>query len=112
HVLGPPAPDVLLVSPLVAAASDQVDWVKAARVCGIRTGVCIASWDNLTNKGLLRVEPDMVIVWNGEQRREAHEYHYVPVVRVAAAGAQLFDEWFDKGVPRERDQFCRAMGLP
>jgi len=52
------APDVLLVSPLVAAASDQVDWVKAARQCGIRTGVCIASWDNLTNKGLLRVEPD------------------------------------------------------
>src|SRR4030095_16448798 len=83
------APDVLLVSPLVAAAFDPVDWVKAARVCGIRTGVCIASWDNLTNKGLLRVEPDLVIVWNEAQRREAHEYHYVQIDRVAAAGRQL-----------------------
>ena len=106
------APDVLLVSPLVAAASDQVDWIKAARQCGIRTGVCIASWDNLTNKGLLRVEPDMVIVWNEAQRREAHEYHYVPLERVAATGAQLFDKWFEKRVTRERADFCRVAGLP
>jgi hypothetical protein len=106
------APDVLLVSPLVAAASDQVDWVKAARVCGIRTGVCIASWDNLTNKGLLRVEPDLVIVWNEAQRREAHEYHYLPIDRVAATGAQLFDKWFEKRPTRDRDAFCRASGLP
>jgi hypothetical protein len=106
------APDVLLVSPLVAAASDQVDWVKAARLCGIRTGVCIASWDNLTNKGLLRVEPDLVIVWNEAQRREAHEYHYLPIDRAAATGAQLFDKWFEKGPTREREAFCRASGLP
>ena len=58
------APDVLLVSPLVAAASEQVDWIMAARACGIRTAVCVASWDNLTNKGLLRVEPDLLLVWN------------------------------------------------
>jgi len=106
------APDVLLISPLVAAASDQVDWVKAARLCGIRTGVCIASWDNLTNKGLLRVEPDLVIVWNEAQRREAHEYHYLPIDQVAATGAQLFDKWFEKRPTREREAFCRASGLP
>jgi len=106
------APDVLLVSPLVAAASDQVDWVKAARLCGIRTGVCIASWDNLTNKGLLRVEPDRVIVWNEAQRREAHEYHYLPIDHVAATGAQLFDKWFEKRPTRDREAFCRASGLP
>jgi len=105
------APDVLLISPLVAAASDQVDWVKAARACGIRTGVCIASWDNLTNKGLLRVEPDLVIVWNEAQRREAHEYHYISMDRVAATGAQLFDKWFDKQPTRDREAFCRATGL-
>jgi hypothetical protein len=106
------APDVLLISPLVNAASDQVDWVKAANLCGIRSGVCIASWDNLTNKGLLRIEPDLVIVWNEAQRREAHEYHYIALDRVAATGAQLFDKWFEKKVTRDRDAFCRAAGLP
>ena len=72
------APDVVLVSPLIDAASEQVDWIKAARARGIRSAACIASWDNLTNKGLLRIEPDLVVVWNEAQKREAHEYHYIP----------------------------------
>ena len=106
------APDVLLVSPLVAAASEQVDWIKAARRLGIRTAVCIASWDNLTNKGLLRIEPDLVLVWNEAQRREAHEYHYVPAEKITVTGAQLFDKWFVKTATRDRDAFCRRVGLP
>jgi hypothetical protein len=106
------APDVLLVSPLVAAASEQVDWIKAARACGVRTAVCVASWDNLTNKGLLRIEPDLVIVWNEAQKREAQEYHYIPAEKVAVTGAQLFDRWFEKTLTRDRDAFCARAGLP
>jgi len=106
------APDVLLVSPLVVAASEQVDWIKAARACGIRTAVCVASWDNLTNKGLLRIEPNRVIVWNEAQRHEACEYHYVDEQKVAVTGAQLFDRWFEKTVTRDRAEFCARVGLP
>ena len=93
-------PDVVLVSPLIDAASEQVDWIKAARARGIRSAACVASWDNLTNKGLLRVEPDLVIVWNEAQKREAHEYHYIPDHKIVATGAQLFDRWFMKEVHR------------
>jgi hypothetical protein len=106
------APDVMLVSPLVAAASEQVDWIRAARACGIRSAVCVASWDNLTNKGLLRVEPDLVLVWNEAQRREAREFHYIPEARVQLTGAQLFDKWFTRSVSLDRDAFCRRAGLP
>ena len=106
------APDVLLVSPLVAAASGQVDWIKAAQAAGVRTAVGIASWDNLTNKGLLRIEPDAVLVWNDAQKREAHEYHYIPDAKIAVTGAQLFDRWFDRTVTRDRAAFCQRVGLP
>lgn len=106
------APDVLLVSPLVTAGSEQVDWIKAARMCGIRTAVCIASWDNLTNKGLLRIEPDLVVVWNDTQKQEAHEFHYVPTEKIVTTGAQLFDRWFLKQVTRDRHEFCARVGLP
>ena len=106
------APDVLLVSPLVAAASEQVDWIMAAQACGIRTAVCVASWDNLTNKGLLRVEPDLVLVWNEAQRREARDYHYIPEAKVEPTGAQLFDKWFTRTVTHDREAFCRRAGLP
>jgi hypothetical protein len=106
------APDVLVVSPLVAAASEQVDWVKAAQSAGVRTAVAIASWDNLTNKGLLRIEPDLVLVWNEAQKREAHEYHYIPAAKIAVTGAQLFDRWFARSAARDRAAFCRHVGLP
>jgi hypothetical protein len=106
------APDVLLVSPMVDAASDQVEWVKAAQALGIRTAVCVASWDNLTNKGHLRVLPDLVIVWNEAQKQEAVEYHAVPPARVAVTGAQLFDRWFTRSVTRDRAAFCARVGLP
>ena len=106
------APDVLLVSPLVDAASDQVDWIKAARARGIRTAACIASWDNLTNKGSLRIEPDLVVVWNEIQAREAEQYHYIPRHKIAATGAQLFDRWFDKQLTRDRSAFCTHAALP
>jgi len=112
NVLREQAPDVVLVSPLIDAASEGVDWIKAARACGIRTVGCVASWDNLTNKGLMRVEPDLVVVWNEAQRHEAREYHYIPEDKVVATGAQLFDRWFVHGVTRDRASFCAHVGLP
>src|SRR5262249_38671888 len=71
-------PDVVLVSPLIELASPLLDYLKAARALGIRTGICVASWDNLTSKGLLRSVPDRVFVWNETQRREAIELHGIP----------------------------------
>jgi hypothetical protein len=106
------APDVMVVSPLVDGGSDQVDVIKAARVCGIRTALAVASWDNLTNKGLMRIEPDLTIVWNDAQVREAVEYHYIPASKVVTTGAQLFDKWFVKQVTRDRAAFCARVGLP
>ena len=106
------APDVLLVSPLVDAASKQVAWIKGARALGIRTCVCVASWDNLTNKGLLRIEPDLVVVWNDALKREAHQYHYIPEEKIVTTGAQLFDRWFASRMTRSRDEFCARVGLP
>ncbi len=73
------APDVVLATPVVKFASEQIDQLKSARRLGVPTGVCVASWDNLTNKGLLRFVPERVLVWNEVQRREAVELHGVPV---------------------------------
>ncbi len=105
-------PDVVVVSPLVDTASDQVDLVRAAQAAGIPAVAAIASWDNLTNKGHLRVRPDLVTVWNEHQRREAVEYHGIDEQRVAVTGAQLFDRWFERQPSQSREEFCRMVGLP
>jgi hypothetical protein len=105
------APDVVLATPVVNRASAQVEFLKSARKLGIPTGVCVASWDNLTNKGLLKWVPDRVFVWNEIQRREAIDLHGIPAERVVATGAQLFDGWFERRPSTSREEFARKVGL-
>ena len=104
-------PDAVLVTPLVEYTSNQVDYLKSARRLGVRTAACIASWDNLTNKGLLRFTPDRVLVWNEIQRREVVELHGVPADRVVITGGAKFDAWFELEPSRTAAEHKRAVGL-
>ena len=105
------APDVVLATPVVNRASTQVEFLKSARRLRIPAATCVASWDNLTNKGLLKFAPERVFVWNDVQCREASELHGIPSDRVVATGAQLFDQWFERQPSCPREQFVRSIGL-
>jgi hypothetical protein len=104
-------PDAVLVTPLVTDCSPQVDVVKGAQALGIPAALCVASWDHLTTKGLVRVRPDLVSVWNEEQKKEALAYHDVPASSIVVTGAQPFDRWFERR-PTAREEFCSKVGLP
>ncbi len=105
------APDVVLVTPLVEIGSDQVDYVKTARAHGVHSGLAVHSWDNLTNKGRLRVQPDRIYVWNEAQKREAVTMHGAAADRVVVTGAPVYDQWFDRRPSTTREEFCRKAGL-
>ncbi len=104
-------PDAVLVTPVIEFASSQVEYLKSARRAGIPCAVCVASWDNLTGKGLIRVLPDRVLVWNDVQVEEAVEMHGIPRDRVVTTGAAKFDEWFERQPSFERGEFLRRVGL-
>ncbi len=89
------APDLVVISPLVDFGSEQLDYLHAALAAQIPVAVCVHSWDNLTNKGLLRLVPDRVILWNPAQLKEASSMHGVPAERVGVTGAQVYDAWFE-----------------
>jgi len=105
-------PDLVLVTPLIELGSPQIDYVRAARRLGIRTALCVWSWDHLSSKALIRVLPDYLIVWNEIQREEAARFHGVPADRVLVTGAQCFDRWFGRMPSQDRAAFCRRAGLP
>lgn len=104
-------PDLVVVSPYVNFAAREVDVVKAAKARGIPTVLAVASWDNLTNKGVIKVLPDYVAVWNSHMATEAVELHAVPSERIWVTGATVFDPWFKRRPTRDRESFCRAAGL-
>ena len=105
------APDVLLITPLIELGSPQLDYVRAARALGIRSALCVWSWDHLSSKALIRVVPDKLIVWNETQRDEALRFHGIAADRVIVTGAQCFDRWFDRQPSRPLPEFCARVGL-
>jgi hypothetical protein len=98
-------PDVVLVTPLVDYGSYQTDYVKSAHRIGVPVVFAPFSWDNLTNRGLIRVEPDRVLVWNDMQKREASELHGVSESRIVVTGASRFDEFFAMRPSTPRHEF-------
>ena len=105
------APDVVLVTPLIDFGSYQTDYVKSAHRLGIPVAFLPFSWDNLTNRGLVRLTPDRVLVWNEHQKQEAVRYHGVPAERVIVTGAPRFDDFFSMRPSSTRDEFCARAGL-
>ena len=104
-------PDVVLASPLVHFGSAQADFVKAARALGIPVGMLLFSWDNLSTKGALHVEPDRLFVWNDRQQREALELHGFPPERTRVTGAARFDRFFALRPMLTREAFCAPFDL-
>ena len=104
-------PDVLLVAPLVDIGSDQVDYVKAARRLGVRSALPVLSWDNLTNKGLIRLQPQKVFVWNEAQKVEAVTMHGTNPADITVTGAMVYDQWFARRPSSTREEFCARVGL-
>jgi FkbM family methyltransferase len=104
-------PDVLLVTPLVHFGSAQADVAASARRLGIPVWMLLFSWDNLSTKGCLHVEPDLMFVWNERQRTEAEQLHGFPPSRVVIVGAPRFDAFFRLRPALSREQFHTPLGL-
>lgn len=105
------APDVVLVTPLIDFGSYQTDYVKSAHRVGVPVAFLPFSWDNLTNRGLVRIAPDRVLVWNEHQMREAVTYHDIPADRIVVTGAPRFDDFFAMRPSTSRAEFCARAGL-
>jgi len=105
------APDLVLVTPLVDFGSYQTDYVKAAHRLGIPVAFVPFSWDNLTNRGLVRVSPDRAIVWNDRQKQELVRFHGMNEQDVVIAGAPRFDSFFAMKPASDRGCFLESLGL-
>jgi hypothetical protein len=103
-------PDLLVVTPMVDFNFIQVDFAKAARAAGIPTVLAVASWDNLSNKGLVHVAPERTVLWNAIQREEAVRMHRLDRKRIVCTGAQPFDHWFEMAPGTSRAAFCAQVG--
>jgi hypothetical protein len=107
-------PAAIIVSPVVIIGDSgpfQTELVKVGQSLGIPVVVGTASWDHLTSKGLIRVVPDAVAVWNETQKDEAVTLHRVPASRVLVTGAQSLDHWFAPAAGDEAMRLRQRLGI-
>lgn len=104
-------PDLLVVTPLTALNSEQAIHVRAALAAGVPVVYSMYSWDNLTNKGLVRPIPNFSIVWNDTHREELVRMHGVPNNRIEVTGAGGYDIWFNEAPTMSRQEFSAKLGL-
>jgi hypothetical protein len=102
--------DLIMLTPYIGLRTVQPDYLRAAQALGLRSAVCVLSWDNLSSKSLMWPLPEMVTVWNETQRDEAVRLHGARRDTVAVTGAQCYDHWFERS-PSAREEFMRGLGL-
>ena len=91
------APDIVVVVPGVSPKQPEAEVIAAAGALRIPLVSAIASWDNLTTKGMVRIGPQRFVVWGAAQCDEAVRLHHVDGRAVAVVGAHTYDHWFDRG---------------
>jgi hypothetical protein len=104
-------PDVVVASPLVHGRSTELEYIKAAKAMNIPTVYALASWDNLTTKGTIHVQPDLVFLWNYALLEEAVNLHGIPRENIVITGAPTFDYWFEMKPSKTREKFCIEAGI-
>lgn len=84
--------------------------VLEAKQRNVETRALVRSWDNTTNKTLLRVIPDKLLVQNETMKEECESIHLVPSNRIKVVGVPQF-EYYLKYNPISRKDYCELMGL-
>ena len=93
-------------------ATDKYDvqFMHHARARGIPIISMVRSFDNLTKLGILRIIPDLLLVWSEELKRYAIDYHDVPEEAVEVVGVPHYDR-YKNGSRMPRSEFLRRYHL-
>ncbi len=103
--------DLVMVTPLFGHGSAQVEYFKAADSLGLRSCLPVASWDNLTSKGVVQCRPGRILVWNEAQRTEGVELQHMSKERIVVTGAHCYEHWFTWEPSTDKEAFLDHVGL-
>lgn len=69
----------------------QNEIIKVCNKLNIRSSFIVRSWDNLTNKASMNIEPSDICVWNKFQKEELEKFHNIKNSRIHITGAHLYE---------------------
>lgn len=85
--------------------------LREARRLSIATVGLVSGWDNLTNPGLLRIVPDMLLAHSPWLKRAAIDLQGIPEEKVKMVGIPQYDSFFRKDFLKPRVEFLQSLGI-
>lgn len=106
-------PDIVIAGPVCfRQSSADLEYLKAAKFLKITTFIPVMTWDTLTTKGLFHVTPDLLLVWNEAQAKEAEDHHKIKKENIKIVGSPFFDKWFSDFKPSiSHSEFAQKFGF-
>jgi len=101
-------PNLVFVTDLFAQTDTLL--LKETKQKNVKTVALVRSWDNTTNKSLLRIIPDRVIVQNEIMKDEMVKLHAISSSLISVVGVPQF-EYYLRYQPIGREEFCKSLGL-
>lgn len=108
-ILDETVPDVVFSTDIFNAY--DVRLISDALKKRIKTVGMVRSWDNMTNKTILPVLPDQLIVHNQIIRQEAVFFNDFPENKIFVSGVPQFDYYVDYKPKMSRQEFCAKLGF-
>lgn len=91
--------------------NDDVYFLAEAIHRKIKTIGMVRSWDNITNKGLFRVNPDKLIVHNNYIKNNVLKYQNFSRKNMFISGLPQFDYYFKNYKLSSREEYFKGVGL-
>ena len=87
----------------------DVSLLHEAKKKNIKNMAMVRSWDNLTSKGLIRVIPEKLLVWNEIVKNEAKKYHFIKDSLISIVGIVHYDSYKNLE-QKSREEFIKDIG--
>lgn len=88
----------------------EAHFLREAKERGIKTVGIINSWDKATSRGILRLLPDRLVVFNHHVRDDLLRYQAVAGNRIFVGGIPHYDQYISSR-PWSREDFFQRLGL-
>jgi len=100
-------PDVIFSSDIFH--NEDIRLIAEARKKGISALGMVRSWDNLTSRSIMQIDPDKMIVHNEIIKEQAIKLHKYDKNKITISGVPQFDEYINYQPKLTREEFLNKL---
>lgn len=104
------SPDLVVVTTLCGFKYNEY-MAREAKYFGVPVCCVVLSWDNTSGMGMPGYNPDYVVAWAENMKKELVDLNDIDERKIYVGGVSHFDRYYDENSLIGKEKFFRDMGL-